>query len=141
MSKSLRPVWGIFAVLCAVVVIALLAKALRPAEIIPWRGDFAAAQAEARQASKPVFAYFTADWCGPCQGLKSTTWADQRVEAALRDYVPVRIDVDRHEDLSGQYGVRAVPTYIILATDGHTLRQMDGPLTPLEMVEWLRGGT
>jgi protein disulfide-isomerase len=141
MSKSLRPVWGIFVILCAVVAVALLVKALRPAEIIPWRNDFAAAQAESRQTSRPVFAYFTADWCAPCQGLKTTTWADERVELALRSYVPVRIDVDRHADLAGEYGVRAVPTYIILAADGHALRQVDGALTPLEMVEWLRGGT
>jgi thiol:disulfide interchange protein len=138
MSKSLRPVWGIFAFLCAVVAVSVVTRALRPKEIIPWRTDFAAATSEARQANKPVFAYFTADWCGPCQGLKSTTWADKSVEAALRDYVPVKIDVDRRDDLAGQYHVAAVPTYVVLGADGETLRKTDGALAPEELLRWLK---
>jgi hypothetical protein len=106
MNKSLRQVWGIFAALCVVVAVALVSKALRPKEIIPWRDDFAAATAEARRDNKPVFAYFTASWCGPCQKLKSTTWADKDVDAALRDYVPARIDIDRNPDLADKYGVQ-----------------------------------
>jgi thiol:disulfide interchange protein len=138
MSKSLRPVWGIVAFLGAVVVVSLVARALRPKEIIPWRTDFAAATAEARQSNKPVFAYFTAEWCGPCQELKSTTWADKSVEAALRDYVPVKIDVDRRDDLAGEYHVPAVPAYVVLGTDGKTLRRTDGALPPDEFLRWLR---
>lgn len=138
MSKSLRPVWRIFAFLCAVVAVSLVFRALRPKEIIPWRTDLAAATAEARQSNKPVFAYFTADWCGPCQELKSTTWADKSVEAALRDYVPVKIDVDRRDDLAGEYHVPAVPAYIVLGTDGKPLRRTDGALEPKDMLTWLR---
>jgi thiol:disulfide interchange protein len=118
MNKSLRQVWGIFAALCVVVAVALVSKALRPKEIIPWRDDFAAATAEARRDNKPVFAYFTASWCGPCQKLKSTTWADKDVDAALRDYVPARIDIDRNPDLADKYGVRAVPTFVVMGADG-----------------------
>ena len=138
MNKSLRPVWGIFFILCAVVAVALIAKALRPKEIIPWRDDFAAATAEAREANKPVFAYFTASWCGPCQTLKSTTWADRDVEAALRDYVPARVDVDRHPELADKYGVRAVPTFVVMNADGPPTKQTDGALPPAEFLRWLK---
>ena len=138
MNKSLRPVWGIFFILCAVVAVALLAKALRPKEIIPWRHDFAAATAEAREANKPVFAYFTASWCGPCQSLKHTTWADKDVEAALQDYVPARVDVDRAPELAEKYGVRAVPTFVVMRADGQPTRQTDGALGPAEFLRWLK---
>ena len=138
MNRSLRPVWGVFLVLCVVVAISLTMKALRPKEIVPWRTDFAAATSEARQSGKPVFAYFTAVWCGPCQSLRHTTWADKGVDAALRDYVPVKVDVDRHPDLAGRYGVNGIPAFAVLADDGRPLRQTDGALPPAEFVKWLK---
>ena len=138
MSQSLRPVRTLFIALCAVVVVALVVKAMRPKEIVPWRTDFAAASEEARREHKPVFAYFTAVWCGPCQTMAHTTWADKDVEAALRDYVPLKIDVDQHPDLADKYSVRAFPTFVILADDGHAVRQTDGGMPPEEMLAWLR---
>jgi thioredoxin-like negative regulator of GroEL len=138
MSQSLRPVRTIFIALCAVVAVSVIVKALRPKEIVPWRTDFAAASEEGRRERKPVFAYFTAVWCGPCQTMVHTTWADKDVEAALRDYVPVKVDIDQHPDLADRYAVRAVPTFAVLADDGHALRQTDGALPPADMLAWLR---
>ena len=138
MSRTLRPVWGIFAILCAVVAIALIAKALRPKEIIPWRTDFAAATEEARRENKPVFAYFTAVWCGPCQTLRHTTWADKDVDAALRGYVPVKVDIDRSPDLAEKYRVSGVPTFAVLRNDGQVSKQVDGALPPEDFLRWLR---
>ena len=138
MNKPLKPVWVMFAVLCAVVAISLVTKSLRPKEIVPWRDDFAAAGDEARRGGKPVFAYFTAVWCGPCQSLKHTTWADKDVETALRDYVPVKVDVDRRPDLAEQYNVRGVPAFFVLGDDGRPLRQADGALPPEAFLAWLK---
>jgi thiol:disulfide interchange protein len=138
MNKPLRPVWGIFLILCAVVAIALVAKAMRADEIVPWRTDFAAASKEAQSSGKPVFAYFTATWCGPCQSLKHTTWADKNVEAALRNYVPVKIDIDREPELARKYLVRAVPTFAVLGEDGSAVRQVDGALPPADFLSWIK---
>jgi len=140
MKQPLRPVWGIFFILCGVVAVALTVKAMRPKEIVPWRTDFALAGDESRRTGKPVFAYFTATWCGPCQTMVHTTWADKEVDAALRDYVPVKVDIDRDRDLAEKYAIRAVPTFIVLADDGSAKRQTDGALPPAEMIAWLRGG-
>ena len=138
MNRTLRPVWGIFIILCAVVAFSLTMKALRPKEIIPWRTDFAAATDEARRTGKPVFAYFTAVWCGPCQSLKHTTWADKGVDAALRDYVPVKVDIDRNPDVADKYGVKGIPAFAVLADDGRALRQADGALPPKDLLDWLK---
>jgi thioredoxin-like negative regulator of GroEL len=138
MSPSLRPVRTLFLALCAVVAVSVIVKALRPKEIVPWRTDFTAATEEGRRDHKPVFAYFTAVWCGPCQTMTHTTWADKDVEAALREFVPLKIDIDQHPDLADKYSVRAVPTFAVLADDGHALRQTDGAMPPADMRAWLR---
>jgi thiol:disulfide interchange protein len=138
MNKPLRPVLGIFVILCFVVAASMVARAMRPKEIVTWRTDFAAARQESRSTGKPVFAYFTASWCAPCQSLKHTTWADKNVEAGLRNYVPVKIDVDQNQELARQYNVRAVPSFAVLGGDGELLKQVDGALPPKELLNWLR---
>lgn len=137
MSSAYKPVWVLFAVLCGVTIVSVLSKATARKEIVPWRTDFAAARREAAEQGKPVFAYFTASWCGPCQSLKSTTWADAKVEAALRGYVPVKIDIDARSDLAGLYRVNAVPTMSVLRADGGAERSISGALAPADLLGWL----
>jgi len=110
----------------------------QPKEVIPWRTDFAAARQEARQANKPVFAYFTASWCGPCQHLKRTLWADPAAEAALRAYVPVKIDIDANPTLAQQYNVDGIPNLMVLNDDGGVRKQWTGALTTEAFSDWLK---
>lgn len=110
-------------------------------EIIPWRTSLPDAQAEAAAAGKLVLAYFTADWCGPCQSMKGTTWADAEVEQSLRDsYVPVKIDVDTQPDIAMQHRIQSIPAFVILSSDGRRVRSTIGYLSSDEMIYWLGGG-
>jgi thiol:disulfide interchange protein len=138
MNQALKPVWMIFLVLLAVTAVSLLVRANRPDEIIPWRNNYAAGLDEARAGGKRSLVYFTASWCGPCQEMKHTTWADKDVEAALRDFVPVKVDIDEHQDLARQYKIEAVPTFIVLDAGGNTLRTWSGATSPDEMIEALK---
>src|SRR3954469_22842085 len=104
MSNAFKPVWGLLLILAGVVAVVSVAKLRQPKEAVPWRTDFDAARREAAQTGKPLFVYFTASWCGPCQRMRSTTWADPQVDAALRAYVPVKVDVDSAgRDLKRRY--------------------------------------
>ena len=76
---------------------------------MPWRKTLAEAQRESAERGRPVVAYFTASWCPPCQQMKVQTWPDARVQAAMKDFVPVRIDVDENPDVAQQYGVESIP--------------------------------
>ena len=134
-----RPIWFLFAVLCALVLIAGISQWTAPHEIVPWRTDFAAAQRESVTTAKPMLVYLTADWCGPCQSLKGTTWADASVERALRAYVPVKVDVDQHPDLARQYGSDAIPRFVVLGKDGQIVKATEGALPPGEFLAWLTG--
>src|SRR5205814_7957660 len=108
MSSAMRPVVVIGIVFLGVAAIEgySMWSSAHAKELVAWRGDLTEAQAEAKTQNKRVFAYFTASWCGPCQRMKKTTWADESVERAMRQkYVPVKIDIDAQQAVAKQYGI------------------------------------
>jgi thiol:disulfide interchange protein len=143
MNSAFKPVWGILIILLGVIAVIGVSSWSKPKEVIRWRTDWDAARAEAQTSGKPVFAYFSAEWCGPCQGLKHTTWADPKVEAALRDYVPVKVDVDRRPDLARRYVVTpanlegGIPAFRVLDGKGEIVREAVGAMAPEEFVKWI----
>jgi thioredoxin 1 len=123
----------------ALVAIAVLGRFMSGQERIPWRDDLAAAQRESAATHKPVFAYFTAQWCGPCQSLRHTTWADGGVANALQAYVPVKIDIDAHPDLAARYAPTYIPAFVVLNGDGTVAKSETGALSPEDFLTWLKG--
>ncbi len=132
-----RPIVVVFVVFAAVMTLVGVARWMAPKEIVPWRSDFAAARAEAATSGKPVLAYFTADWCGPCHSMKSTTWADASVEQALREYVPVKVDVDVNTRVAIQYDAQTIPMFAVLDGEGKVVKTIDGYLDPKAFLAWL----
>ena len=139
MNQALKPVWGLFFILVAFTGVSLMMKATRPKEIVPWRSDYGTAVQEARAAGKPAFVYFTATWCGPCQTMKHTTWADKEVEAALRGFVPVKVDLDQQPEVARQFAVEAIPAYVVLDPAGAPVAAWDGAMPPAHFLSQLKG--
>ena len=66
---------------------------------------------EVLNAMQPVLVEFWARWSEPCKAM-----APMLASVAKDDAVPVkivRVNVEDHENLTDQYGVRAVPTLLI----------------------------
>jgi thioredoxin 1 len=72
---------------------------------------------------------FTASWCGPCKTL-----AENLERAQLK--VPIEvIDIDVHEDIANEYGIRSVPCLIML--DGNNeIKRMVGSKPAGQLREW-----
>jgi thioredoxin-like negative regulator of GroEL len=72
---------------------------------------------------------FTAAWCGPCQGLA------MNLETASLDLPIEVIDIDIHNDIAQDYGVRSVPTLVML--DGNIeVKRLIGSKTVNQLQEW-----
>ena len=65
---------------------------------------------EVLQSEQPVLVDFWAPWCGPCKmvGPIVETLADENVGKI----VVGKVNVDENQALSGQFGVRGIPTLL-----------------------------
>jgi thioredoxin 1 len=59
---------------------------------------------------------FTAAWCGPCKALK--TVLDQ-----IETNIPIEVvDIDEQPDLATEFGIRGVPTLVMMEDNVATKR-------------------
>lgn len=72
---------------------------------------------------------FTAEWCGPCQGMKPT------IEKLDQERV-VRYDIDKDVEMRTKYEVRMVPTFVLVDENGNELDRQTGsaPLSKFEQM-------
>ncbi len=84
----------------------------------------------ALKAGKPVLVFFTADWCAPCKRLKAITLKDPKVIKTISSgFTPIWVDFTSNPSpaaraLSRRFGVRGVPTNVILDAKGNWLSQL-----------------
>jgi thioredoxin 1 len=74
---------------------------------------------------------FTASWCQPCKAL-----AMQLIELELNDSVKV-IDIDEQSKLAIQYGVRSVPTLVMLE-HGKEVKRLVGIKAKDILLDWFQ---
>lgn len=83
-----------------------------------------------------VLTDFYADWCGPCKMIEPIL----EDLAAETDAVIAKVDVDAHQPLAAEYGVRGVPTLVLFA-DGEQVEQQTGALPEDRLRDLIEGYT
>jgi len=87
-----------------------------------------AAFALARSESKPVFVYWGAKWCPPCNQVKATLFNRRDFIERSRAFVPVYVDGDSPgaQKLGARFKVSGYPTMVLFSPQGAELTRLPG---------------
>jgi thioredoxin 1 len=74
---------------------------------------------------------FTASWCNPCKTLASNL-------EKINTHIPIEVvDIDIHTEVALEYGVRSVPTLVMLGDTGAELKRIVGVKTIPDLEKWI----
>jgi thiol-disulfide isomerase/thioredoxin len=96
---------------------------------IDWyAGDVASAFQQAQSQHKPVFLYWGAKWCPPCQQLKSSVFSRSDFIAKTRQFIAVYLDGDEPgaQKWGETFHVLGYPTVVILRPDQREVTRLSG---------------
>jgi thioredoxin 1 len=82
-----------------------------------------------------VVYYFTADWCQPCKKTRPIVEELNREQTTAGFQI---IDVDMNNELVTNFGIRAVPTFILFE-DGQEKGRLTGGQTRDNLIEFING--
>ncbi|MDX1534024.1 MAG: DUF255 domain-containing protein [Thermoplasmata archaeon] len=91
-------------------------------EDIQWEEWGEDAFQEAKQAGKPILLDLSAVWCHWCHVMDETSYSDDEIIGLInRDFVPIRVDIDRRPDIRERYNFGGYPTTAFLNGDGEII--------------------
>jgi len=77
---------------------------------------------------------FYADWCGPCKALsKVISDAGDSIKVPIEE-----IDIDKLSKVAIEFGVRSVPTMILLDENNNELKRKVGAMGEKELFQFLK---
>jgi thiol-disulfide isomerase/thioredoxin len=82
----------------------------------------------AKAKNNPVFLYWGAVWCPPCQEIKHTVFKSPQFIAQTKLFVPIYLDgdTDRAQAWGDTFGVKGYPTMIIFNPEGDEITRIPG---------------
>lgn len=89
---------------------------------------------EVLESEKTVLIDFFADWCGPCKMLSPIIEQFAKENEKVK---VVKINVDELPDLAVKYGVRSIPTLVVIK-NGEEVNRSVGLIDKSEMLELVK---
>ena len=104
--------------------------------------DVDAIFAQAKAANKPVYLYWGAVWCPPCNQIKATVFNRPDFVERSQAFVPVYLDGDTPgaQKLGTRFKVRGYPTMILFSPDGTELTRLPGEVDAVKYMQVLGMG-
>jgi len=108
----------------------------------PDGGSVEAIFARAKADNKPVFLYWGAVWCPPCNQIKATVFNRPDFVERSKGFIPVYLDGDTPgaQKLGTQFKVRGYPTTILFKPDGTELTRLPGEVDANQYMQVLKLG-
>ncbi|MCB0365619.1 MAG: thioredoxin family protein [Bdellovibrionaceae bacterium] len=108
---------------------------------IEWRKDgMESALAEAKKTNRPLFVYWGAIWCPPCNVLKAKVFPDSDFKQAVSSFIPVYLDGDTESaQLWGEkLNASGYPTLMVLNSAGKEVVRLSTNVSATEIAEVLK---
>jgi thioredoxin-related protein len=98
--------------------------------------------AQAKALNKPVFLYWGAVWCPPCNQIKAAVFSRPDFIERSQGFVPVYLDGDTPgaQQLGARFKVRGYPTMILFRPDGTELTRLPGEVDAARYMQVLAAG-
>jgi thioredoxin 1 len=74
---------------------------------------------------------FKAEWCGPCKALTKA------IEESGVDIHISTIDIELNMQAATEYGIRSVPTMIVLGDHNEEIARKTGSMTSQQFKDWV----
>lgn len=110
---------------------------------IAWyKGSADTAFGQARRENRPVFLYWGAKWCPPCNQVKATLFNRRDFIELSHLFVPVYLDGDSPgaQKLGERFNVRGYPTMILFNSAGTEITRLPGEVDAAQYMRVLRTG-
>ena len=109
-------------------------------EII-WEENLDSAFNLASLSNKIIMIEFMAEWCPPCKRMEKETFTSERVIKRSSEFIFVKIDVDKHQDIAKEYkrnakkyGGIGIPNIIFIDNDKNVIHQTVGFLNADQLI-------
>ncbi len=108
------------------------------AEPIDWAKDIDQARLKAAQQNKLLLIHFWTPTCLPCKNIEKNVFPNPTVASSINDnYVALKVNAAKSQQLSSHFGVDRFPTDIISTVDGKALHRMVTDQNPMRYVRRL----
>ena len=100
---------------------------------INWENNLNSAFTLASKSNKIIMIDFMAEWCPPCKKMDNNTFSNTNIINKSNEFIPVRIDVDKQQDIAKEYNGNArkyggigIPNILFLDKENNLIHQIVG---------------
>ena len=92
-------------------------------------------------SNKIIMIEFMAEWCPPCKRMEKETFSNERVINKSNEFIFVKVDVDKHQDIAKEYkrnakkyGGIGIPNILFIDKDKNIVHQTVGFLNANQLI-------